>query len=584
MENVAIGRALDEIGALLELKGENPFRVRAYRDAARAVAVLEIPIVDMIGADGGLPKIPHVGPGIAPIVVELARSGRSRYHQELLASIPPGLLELVKIPRLGSARARRLCEELGVQGIAELKQAGLEGRVARLKGFGEATQKRLLESIAQLERDSGRFLFAALFDDAVRACEIVQTYPAVRRVSLAGGLRRRSEVVRDIDLVIATDRTDEVAAALARLPGTENVRQDRPDHVSGMLVGAPLDIALVPPERYGHYLHLATGSRAHLEAIRAFAKRRGLLLDDAGLFRGDRAVEPKASNPIVCPDEETLFAALGLPFIEPELREGWGEVEAAEASRLPRLIGWGDLRGIFHNHTTDSDGHAGLEQMVRAAAEARLEYIGISDHSRSAVYARGLSVERVRAQQAEIDALQKRYPQIRIFKGTECDIQADGSLDYNDETLASFDFVIASVHSRFGMDSGAMTARVLRALRHPAVTFLGHATGRRLLTRDPYGIDLLAVIETAREHGVALELNGQPDRLDLEWRACRTAAERGVPVSIHPDAHSIPDLDNIRYGLGIARKAWLSPDQVLNTRSATEIAAWLEHRKASAVP
>jgi DNA polymerase (family 10) len=405
--------------------------------------------------------------------------------------------------------------------------------------------------------------------------ELLRTHAAVRRISMAGSLRRRKEIVGDVDLVVGTDAPEEVIAHFTTLPRVARVISRGPGHAAVALgSGITVDLRLAADRAFPYVLHHATGSKEHLTLLQGYAGRRGLTVNEHGLFRGD--VE------IPCDSEKMMYAALGLDTIVPELREGLGEIEAAAAHRLPMLVEAGAVRGLFHAHTTYSDGRASVAEMVAATRALGYQYLGISDHSQAAHYANGMSPERVRAQHAEIEALRGTFPGFTIFHGAEVDILPDGSLDYPDELLAELDFVIASVHSQFQMARDEMTRRVVRAVRHPAVTMLGHPTGRLLLARDAYALDLDQVLDAARDAGVVIELNANPRRLDLDWRVCRNAKARGVALSINPDAHRTEGLGDVPYGIGIARKGWLEPRDIFNTRSAAEVETYLRARRARA--
>lgn len=578
---------LAEIAVLSEVLGENPFRARAFAQAART---LETSAADLeaLAREGRLTEIPGVGEGIAQAVRELVEEGRSSLHARLREAVPPGLYEVMRVPGLGTKRVRTLFAELGIDSLDALEEAARGGRIAKLSGFGAKTEAKVLEGIAFARMARGRRRYPEAMEAAAALVEWLRAAPEVAAAEIAGALRRRMEVTDAIDLVAASTDAAATLAAFRALGGASGF-----DPVGGggdaeraearLADGVAVRLRCVAPERFVAAMVWETGSEGHREALAKRAKAKRMRLGPDGLARARAAVP--------LPDEEALYAALGLAYVPPELREGWGEVEAAASGGIPRLVETEDLRGTFHCHTTYSDGKATLAEMAEAARAKGWEYLGIADHSRSAGYAGGLSSAAVRKQHAEIDAWNRAHggkrkgrPAFRLFKGTESEILADGSLDYDDALLGSFDYVVASVHSGFRIGEREMTERMVRAVSHPRVTMLGHATGRLLLSREGYEVDVRAVIDAAAEHGTAIEINADPRRLDLDWRHVRYAAERGVLVPINPDAHSTRALDNVAYGVGMARKGWLTAAQVLNTRSLPDVEAYLAERKQDRAP
>jgi len=569
-----VSRILSDIATLLELKGDNPFKIRAYEQAARIVEGIGDQLETLV-REGRLHEHKGIGPALSEKITELVTSGRLAYYDELRREFPASIFELLNIPGLGPKRVRLLYQKLGVRSLGELEYACVENRLLTLDGFGEKSQAKILDGIRLLKRHQGHFLFS----DAMAAAEALivqlQSLSIVRRISVAGSLRRRKETVKDIDLLISSSAPAEVMARFVGLPQVAEVIARGETKSSVRLAeGLQADLRVVTDLEFPYALHHFTGSKEHNTALRGLAKSQGLKMNEYGLFRGDELIP--------CSSEAEIFAALGMDEIPPELRENLGEIEAAQDRRLPALITDDDIQGVFHAHTTESDGRHSLEEMVKAAVALGYRYLGISDHSRSAHYANGLSIERVLAQQQAIDELQQRHPEITLFKGIESDILPDGSLDYPDEVLRRFDFVIASIHSRFGMTEAEMTDRIVKAVSHPAVTILGHPTGRLLLSREGYHLNLDRVLEAAKAHHVAVELNANPHRLDLDWRFCKDARDRGVQLSINPDAHSTEGLGDTRYGVGIARKGWLTRADVFNTRSADEMRRTLSARRAHA--
>lgn len=573
MDSRTAAHVLSQIGALLEIKGEHKFKARAYAGAARAVIALDTDDLGPLLRSGELAKTSGIGPATLSVVQELVETGESSYLSRLREGIPAGLLELLRVPGLGVAKVQVIHEALGVETVDDLERVAQNGQLAELPRFGEKTAARILKGISIMKRNAHleRFPKAAL--EAHMFLASVVKHPDVVRADVAGSIRRHNEVVADIDIV-AECRTDaeKVAASFARAPGVKEATPgEEPGSVDIRFIdGAHLHMHCVPSDDYGVALWRATGSEAHVEAMTKRARAKG--------FRFDGNTLIMKSKRVTLADEDALFAALGLTSIPPELREGMGEIEAAAADELPDLVTWDDIRGALHCHSDYSDGAATIEQMANAAKERGWSYIGISDHSESAFYAGGLKRDKILRQHDEIDRLNAGVTDLRILKGIEADILADGRVDYDAETLDRFDYVIGSVHSRFGMDGEEMTRRVLAALDDPHLTILGHPTGRLLLSREPYAIDVEAVIEKAASVGVALELNCDPHRLDLDWRYCRKAKELGVTIEIGPDAHSTGGLDNVHFGIGLARKAWLEAREILNARSAGEVLAFARKR------
>jgi DNA polymerase (family 10) len=561
-----------ETGKLLEIQGANPFRVRAYENAARALRGLTDDLGERVAA-GDLAEIPGIGKGLAETIAELWAAGQLELHRELREAFPPGVLELARLEGIGAKKLRVLVEQEGITTPEGLEAACREGRIARLPGFGEKTQARVLRSLAELARYRDRFLLS----EALRLAD--ELSGAIRaagwqEAGVAGSARRGLETVGDLDLVVGAPvgTREELVRTLEAHPGVERIVAAGDTKVTLRAAGGwQVDVRMVGLEEVPSALHHFTGSKEHNVRMRGRAKERGLTLNEYGLFRGDERL-PVGS-------EEDLFSALDLQPIPPELREGEGEIEAAQAGTLPELVTLDDLQGTFHVHTDWSDGTASLEVMARVACERGWQYLGIADHSQAAAYAGGLTPDRVREQGRAIAALNARAKAFRLFHGIECDILADGSLDLPDDVLAELDFVVASVHSRLDMPSPEMTRRLLRALDHRHVTMLGHLTGRLLLRREGAIFDLEAVLEKAAKRDVIVELNCAPRRLDLDWRHLRGWLAAGNLTSINPDAHDPAALDHVDYGVRIARKAWATPESVLNTRPVGEVEEWLRGRR-----
>lgn len=559
MDKREISRIFEEIGLLLELKGESPFKSKAYYNAARTIEALAEDITDLV-VSGRIREVKGIGEALAGKMAELVGTGRLGYYEELKRAVPAGLLEMTAISGLGPKKIGAVWNQLGITTVGELEYACIENRLVGLPGFGQKTQDKIRQGIQQLKRRRGFHLYASVIGEAERLVGVIRHAAGVRRAELVGELRRRLEVVRTISVLVSAVRPQAVLEGLRQVEGLGEVTQAGIQITAVSSLGVPVNIT-VSEDFAPHTMLARSASEEHLAALAARAARLGVPWN---LAAENGEIAPKADS------EEALYASLGLPYIVPELREGLGEIEAA-AGHLNPLVEAGHIQGVFHNHTTYSDGSASLEEMVAAAQELGYRYIGISDHSQSAFYANGLKEDRIREQHAAIDALQRKFSGIRIFKGIEADILADGAMDYPDDVLAGFDFVIASVHSRFNLSEEDQTRRICLALANPHVTMLGHATGRLLLSREGYRVDMQKVIETAAAHGKIIEINANPHRLDLDWRHCRYAKARGVKVSINPDAHATEGLEDVPFGVNVARKGGLEPGDVVNTLGPDEI-------------
>jgi DNA polymerase (family 10) len=581
-----IAAVLTDIGILLELKGENPFKVRAYQSGSRLIETLsEDEIAQRVQA-GTLEEVKGLGEALAQKITELHTTGRLEFYEKLRASIPPGLVELLQIPGVGPKKIRALNEKLGVDSIAKLQQAAGEGKIATLEGFGEKSQEKILEGIRNREKYGRRHLWIEAWEVAEPLLAGLRNLPQVKRAEHAGSLRRRMETVGDLDFLVATNDPKPVADWFVQWPGVQEITARGETKASVRLIsGIQADLRLVPPEQFVFALHHFTGSKDHNVQMRHRALSQGLSMSEWGLVpsEGEGTAKQKAEERGRKTDietEEQLFKKLGLDFIPPELREGMGEIEAAEKGALPGLVEESDIRGVFHNHTTASDGHNTLEEMTAAAQALGLEYLGIADHSKSSVQARGLDEARLAEQVATIQRLNAsgKY-KTHIFTGTECDILPDGRLDFSDEVLATLDYAVVSVHSVFKQSTEDMTRRIIRAVENPHATMLGHITGRLLLQREGYGVDIEKIVDAAIANRVVIELNASPWRLDMDWRHWRKAAERGLLCSINPDAHDTVGLAHFRTGVGAARKAWLTKNNILTTRSLADVKKWLKERK-----
>lgn len=577
MDSRTAAHVLNRIADMLELNGDNRFKTRAYRTAARAILGLQCDDLGPQCRNGQLSQLQGIGPATLAVLRDLVETGESSLYMRLREDTPEGLLEMLRIPGFGTAKIHAIHEGLDIDSLHELEEAARDGRLASLPRFGPRMAEKVLKGIAYLRETSAHILLPHALAESHRLLALVLAHGDVVHAAVAGSVRRRCEVARDIDIVAACRVPPvRVASALAHAPAVREAVGVGGGSVSLRFVdGTLLDLHCVEPLHFGVALWRATGSAEHVRQLSEHARLLGFGI------QGDQLFDPSGA-PVSTPDEQTFYAALGLPHIAPELREGLGEVAAAAGGRLPSLIKLGDIRGVLHCHSQYSDGKATIAEMATAARARGWSYLGITDHSQSAFYAGGLSRETIIAQHEEIDRLNAEMTDFRVLKGIEADILPCGRIDYDSEFLERFDFVIGSVHSRFGMDKASMTNRVLRALDSPYVTILGHPTGRLLLTREPYAIDMDAVLDKAAENGVAVELNADPNRLDLDWRLCRMGKEKGVQIEIGPDAHSIAGLDNVELGVGIARKGWLESADVLNTESAGVVVERAERRRARA--
>ena len=572
METGRIAEIIDDMGTLLEVRGENPFRCRAYHNAAQSLRGLPSDLSEMI-ADGSLAEVPGIGETMYKKVIELATTGRLESYEELRKQTPAGLVALLRVPGLGPKKIKALHDALKVNSLADLRAAAEKGSIASLKGFGEKTQAKILEGITFIESAGDRILLNRARRLVAPIIEAVRSHPKVIRAEVCGSLRRWRETIGDLDILFSAEDPAPVLDHFVKLPEVATVLAHGPTKASVRLLdGVQCDLRGVEDAQFPFAQHYFTGSKAHNIALRRRAIAQGYTLNEYALTGPD--------GPVPCKTEADVFKALGLIDIPPELREDSGEIEAAERGELPTLITLEDLTGTFHCHTDWSDGAATLEDMAEAARAAGLSYLGIADHSKSAGYAGGLSIERVREQWKAIDALNKSFHgKFHVFKGTECDILPDGTLDYPDELLEGFDYVVASVHSSFGLSREDMTRRIIRAVSNPRVTMLGHPTGRLLLARDGYAVDLDAVIVAAAKAGTMIEINANPHRLDLDAPHCRRAKELGVTIVINPDAHSTGGLSDLDYGVGVARRGWLEKRDVFNTRSLKAVMKALEDRR-----
>jgi DNA polymerase (family 10) len=584
MDKNEVANVLEQVSTLLELKeGSNAFEVRAYVNAARAVSALEGDIEELTRA-GKLKGTPGLGPTIIKRVEELVTTGKMEFYDELVRDTPTIKLEMTRIPGVGPKKINTIYSQLHITSMPELIKACEEHKVAALPGFGKKTEDKILQGISFLSQGADRHLYPVAEEQALAIQQALSTIPGIVRMQLGGSLRRKRETVKDIDMVIsvADDAPESVRTQIMDVfttqPGVRAITGKGSTRSSVVLGnGINMDLRVVGDSQFPYTLHHFTGSKEHHIPLRRRALSMNMTINDYGLFRGK---EPAPENLVSCKDEKDIYAALGLDYIEPEMREDMGEIEAAARHQLPRLVEESDLKGVLHAHSTWSDGHNSIREMVEAALKRGFSYIGITDHSKVAAYAGGLNEDALKRQGEEIDQLNEEYKgRIRIFKGTECDILRDGTLDFSDEALASLDFVVASIHSLFNLTQQEQTQRMLRAISNPYVDIIGHPTGRLLLNREGYPLDQDAMIDAAAEHGVCIEINAHPSRLDLDWRYLKRARDKGIKIPINPDAHSTEGIDVMRYGVGIARKGWLRASDVLNTYTADEVAAFFQSRR-----
>jgi DNA polymerase (family X) len=567
VRNFEIARLFYEMANLLEVRGESMFRIRAYQRGAQTLETLAEDVA-IVAERGALQTLPNIGKDLAAKIQEHLATGRIARLESLREGLAPTFLSLLEVRGLGPKTARALFEQLGIESIDQLEEACRTKRIVGVAGVRERTCENILKGIAEWRAGRTRVLLPTARAVARQVAEALRAHGGVERLEIAGSLRRMRESVKDVDILVTSTEPARVIETLVRLPSIIEVtgRGDTKASVRHQ-DGLAIDLRVVEPAAFGAALQYFTGSREHNVRLRQLAIHRGLKLSEYGVF--DEATGARVAGAT----EEEVYAALGLPWIPPELREDSGELEAAREGRLPRLVEPRDLRGDLHDHTDWSDGHHPLEKLV-AAAEARgYEYIIVSDHSRSLTIAGGLSVEELRAQRAKINELQPHH-RIRILAGSECDILEDGRLDFPDEALAELDVVLGAVHSRFKQSRTEMTARIVRALGHPHLDILAHPTGRKIGSREPYDVDMEAVFAAARAHGKAIEINASPERLDMSDVHARRAAELGIPVPISTDTHYLSELDWTELGCAVARRAWIGPDQVLNTRSLEQLLAW----------
>jgi DNA polymerase (family 10) len=568
-----VARAFDEVAAMLEVTGDNPFRIRAFFNAARAVEDLSDDLKQLLDS-GELIKVRGIGKSMVANVKSMFETGTFEEYETLKKKVPPGMLEMLRISGLGPKKAKLIHDKLGIDSLEKLEEAARNGWIAELPGMGEKTQTNILAGIARYRKYSQRFLYSQAWDEASAILKVVRAVPGVTRSFIGGSLRRCRETIGDLDILATATDAAPVMDAFVSMGKVATVIGKGPTKSSVILnSGIHVDLRVVPDDGFAAAAHYFTGSKEHNTEVRAIAKKKGYKLNEYGLYKNE------SDEVIPLATEESLFEFLGMDFVPPELRENTGEIEAALTHTLPKLIEVGDIRGVFHCHSKYSDGRATIEEMALAARELGFEYFGMADHSQSAGYVNGLKPDRVIQQREEIEKLNKQLAPFFIFAGIESDILQRGKLDYTDDILASFDYVVASVHGQFTGTEAEMTERIVKAVSHPSCTMLGHPTGRILLQRDGYPLDLRAVFEACVAHNTCIEINAWPNRLDLDWRYVKTAKEMGVRFVINPDAHTTKEIAFYKYGVNIARKGWLTKDDVLNTRNLAEVRKLLNKKR-----
>ncbi|PXA03794.1 histidinol-phosphatase [Coraliomargarita sinensis] len=596
MDKADIVEVLEEIAVLLELKGENPFKIRAYQTGARALETMEEDLGELIES-GELGSVKGIGSALVDKIETLYETGELEYYTKLRDSVAPGLIEMLDIPGLGGKKVKRLHDELDVDTVEGLKSACEVGKVAALKGFGKKSEEKILSGIENREAYAKRHLWWRAREVAEPILAGLRELPQVERAEVAGSLRRLKETVGDLDFIVASSEPEKV---MDWFTSREEVREVTAKGKTKSSVrfesGLQADLRVVPAAQFAFALHHFTGSKDHNVAMRQRALSKGYSLSEwgikksegesesEGVSRSEATTRPGAAERETGPgegvgitSEKDLFAFLGLPEIPPELREGMGELEL---EKIPDLVSKDRIRGVFHNHTTASDGRATIEEMAAAAQDLGWDYLGLADHSKASYQANGLDDERVLKQIEEIRAFNESGESpVHVFAGIECDILRDGSLDLEDGTLQALDYTVMSVHSSFSQSEEEMTARVIKAIEHPGTTMLGHPTGRLLLRREPFKINLQKVIDAAIANRVIIEINANPRRLDMDWRLWRRAANKGLMCAINPDAHRTEGLDYFEAGVNVARKGGLSRDQILNCRDVKGVQKWFEERE-----
>ncbi len=569
MNKEQVSQIFEELAMLSELNDESPFKSRAYLNAARIVLEMSDDL-EILVKENTLTEIEGIGKNIAAKIAELVNTGKLESYERMRSQVPEGVFHMLKIPGLGPKKVRIIWKKCRITSLGDLEMACERHLLKPLPGFGLKTEENILEGIASLKKFSGKWLLSEAFQWAEEVLDYVRKFKGVKRAEITGSIRRRKEIVKDVDIVAATDRPEQVMKSFVSLPYVDRVVQHGKTKSEVILnSGIQCDLRVVSDSEYPFALHHFTGSKDHNVRMRSLAKSKDMKMNEYGIYKG------KSKKSLKCKNEKDIFKTFGLDYIEPELREDMGEIDAATGGILPNLIEGTDLKGVIHVHSDYTDGEATIEEMALAARSHGYEYIAICDHSQNLSMVGGLKPARIKRQHKEIDELNRGFKSFKILKGIEVDILADGSLDYNDKILSSFDIVIAAVHTLFKMNEKDMTKRIIRAAENPHVDILAHPTGRLLLSREPYAVDMKSVIDSLGENNKAVEINAHPQRLDLDWRWMRYAKERGVKFAICPDAHSVEGIDNVIYGVWVARKGWLEKGDVLNCLKCDEIIKYL---------
>jgi DNA polymerase (family X) len=574
---------LEEIATLLALKEKSSvFEVRAYENAARAVSSLDGDITRLV-KEGKLKGTPGLGPTTIKRIEEMIETGGSPFLEELRTSTPTVKLEMMRIPGVGPKKINAIYDQLHVTTMSELEQACKDDKVAKLPGFGKKTQDKILQGIAFIAEHSNRFLYPIAEKEAARIREALAALPEIVRLEVAGSLRRKRETVKDVDMVLSID--DNAGSDVRRKIMDYFTSQPSVKAITGkgetkssvvLNSGIAMDLRVVGDSQFPYTLHHFSGSREHHIPLRRRALSMNMTINDYGLFKTENGKEEL----VPCKDEADIYAALGMEYVVPELREDMGEIEAAAKHELPTLVQESDLRGVLHAHSTWSDGQNTIREMAEACMARGYSYLGLTDHSKAAAYAGGLNEDNLRRQWDEVDALNEEFAgRFLILKGSECDILRDGALDFSDEILAQLDFVVASIHSNFNLPPEEQTKRMLNAIANPYVDIIGHPTGRILLGRAGYTLDMEAIIDAAAAHGTCIEINSDPSRLDLDWRLVRKARDKGIKIPLGPDAHTLAGIDNMRYGIGAARKGWLRASDIPNTWEVQDVLHFFQKRR-----
>lgn len=576
IRNQEVANLLERIADILEIKGDSPYRIGAYRTAAQRIGTMAEDISE-VQKRGRLREIPGVGESIAAKIDEYLRTGRLRYYEELRQQVAPGLTSLLEVPGIGARRAELIHRELGVSSVPELIEAARQHRLSTLPGIRKKMEEKILREAERVQQRTRRILLGVALPAAEEVVNLLKGHPAVLRADPAGSIRRMKETIGDIDILIASDKPQQVMDAVASFPIVKEVLAKGPTKTSVLVSGdLQIDVRVIKPEEYGSALQYFTGNKSHNIALRELAIRKGLKISEYGIF------DAKTGKRLGGEREEDIYRIMGMQTPPPELREDRGEIEAALRGALPRLVELKDIRSDLHTHTNWTDGVDPPERMIEAAIERGYEYMAITDHSQGLGIARGLSPEDIVRQRRLVDKLNERYAPFRILHGIEVNIRSDGSLDYGDDVMRQFDIVTASIHGGFAQPIQKMTERIIRAIRSPYVDVIGHATGRLIGKRGPYAVDLEAVLRAAADAGVAMEINGQPDRLDLDDVWTRRAKELGVALAIDSDAHSTDQLGFMRYGVAVARRGWLEKSDVLNCLPLQKLLARLSRRRKAA--